>query len=91
MIDVKNLNRVKGILSAKQGAEIPKYQQGAKFAMYNGRQMIYSQDQASWFNDEALTSAYTGSLSGFKSIQYDPNTPKSPLKVTAPMQIPGDP
>ena len=80
MVDVKNLNRVKGTLSAKQGAEIPKFQQGAKFAMYNGRQMIYSKDRSSWFNDEALTSAYTGSLGGFKSIQYDPKTPKNPIR-----------
>ena len=85
MIDVKNLNRIKGILSAKQGAEIPKFQQGAKFAMYNGRQMIYSSDQSSWFNDEALTSAYTGSLGGFKSIQYDPKTPKNPIKPSPPL------
>ena len=93
MVDVKNLNRVKGILSAKQGAEIPKFQQGAKFAMYNGRQMIYSSDQSSWFNDEALTSAYTGNLGGFKSIQYDPKTLKNPINPSSHLQteIPGDP
>lgn len=93
MVDVTNLNRIKGILSAKQGAEIPKFQQGAKFAMYNGRQMIYSSDQSSWFNDESLTSAYTGSLGGFKSIQYDPKTPKNPIKPSPHLQtaIPGDP
>ena len=93
MVDVTNLNRIKGILSAKQGAEIPKFQQGAKFAMYNGRQMIYSSDQSSWFNDESLTSAYTGSLGGFKSVQYDPKTPKNPLKPSPHLQtaIPGDP
>ena len=93
MVDIKNLNRVKGILSAKQGAEIPKFQQGAKFAMYNGRQMIYSNDRSSWFNDESLTSAYTGSLGGFKSIQYDPTTPKNPIKPSPHLQIeiPGDP
>ena len=38
MVDVKNLNRIKGILSAKQGAEIPKHLGGAKFARYNGKQ-----------------------------------------------------
>lgn len=93
MIDVKNLNRVKGILSAKQGAEIPKFQQGAKFAMSNGRQMIYSSDRSSWFIDESLTSTYTGSLGGFKSIQYDPKTPKNPLQPSPHLQtaIPGDP
>lgn len=91
MVDVTNLNRIKGILSAKQGAEIPKFQQGAKFAMYNGRQIIYSTDQSSWFTDEALTSAYTGSLGGFKSIQYTPTTKKNPIKPAAHLQIPGDP
>ena len=30
MVDKNNLNRVKGILSAKQGTEIPKYNTGAK-------------------------------------------------------------
>ena len=80
MVDIKKLNRIKGILSARQGAEIPKFQQGAKFAMYNGRQTIYSSDQSSWFNDESLTSAYTGSLGGFKSIQYNPQTPKNPIQ-----------
>ena len=93
MVDKKHLNRIRGVLSAKNGAEIPKFQQGAKFAMYNGRQMIYSSDQSSWFNDEALTSAYTGNLGGFKSIQYDPKTPKNPLKPSPHLQtaIPGDP
>ena len=91
MVDVTNLNRIKGILSAKQGAEIPKFQQGAKFAMYNGRQMIYSSDQSSWFNDESLTSAYTGSLGGFKSIQYEPATKKNALRVSPHLQVPGDP
>lgn len=79
MVDVKNLNRIKGILSAKQGAEIPKFQQGAKFAKYNGKQMIYSMDQSNWFTDESLTTAYTGSLEGFESSPY-PQT-----------EIPGDP
>lgn len=93
MVDKKHLNRIRGVLSAKNGAEIPKFQQGAKFAMYNGRQMIYSSDQSSWFNDEALTSVYTGNLGGFKSIQYDPKTHKNPLKPSPHLQtaIPGDP
>ena len=98
MVDIKNLNRVKGILSAKQGAEIPKFQQGAKFAMYNGKQIIYSSDRSSWFNDESLTSAYTGNLNGFKSVQYDPKTPKNPIQPTSPLtsntvvptEVPGD-
>ena len=93
MVDKKNLNRVKGILSARQGAEIPKFQEGAKFAMYNGNQVIYSADQLNWFTDEALSLKYPGSLGGFKSIQYTPTTKKQPLKPAAhvPLAIPGDP
>ena len=93
MVDVKNLNSVKGILSAKQGAEIPKFQQGAKFAMYNGKQIIYSTDRSSWFTDEALTTAYGGSLGGFKSIQYTPKTKENLIQPTQHPQteIPGDP
>jgi hypothetical protein len=33
MVDKKNLNRVKGILSARKGAEIPKYEGGNKIAL----------------------------------------------------------
>lgn len=44
MIDRNNLNRIKGILSAKQGAEIPKFQEGAKFAKYNGKQTMTFQN-----------------------------------------------
>ena len=90
MIDRNKLKRVQGILSARQGAEIPKFQTGAKFAMYNGRQIIYSQDQSSWFTDEALTSAYTGHLGGFKSIEYNPTTTKQPIQVAPHLEIPGD-
>ena len=81
MVDRNNLNRVKGILSARQGAEIPKFQEGAKFAKTNGKQVIYSKDNNSWFTDHLMTNAYTDSLSGFKSIPVPQPT----------MQIPGDP
>ena len=93
MLDRNNLNRIKGILSARQGAEIPKFQEGAKFAMYNGSQVIYSSDQLSWFTDEALSLKYPGSLGGFKSIQYTPTTKKQPLKPAdhLPVAIPGEP
>ena len=33
MVDKKNLNRIKGILSARQGAEVPKYETGNKRAL----------------------------------------------------------
>ena len=70
MVDRNNLNRIKGILSARQGAEIPKYEGGAKFAMYGGNnKFIYSGDGKTWFTDYNLTSAYDGSMAGFKSVQ----------------------
>lgn len=78
MVDKKNLNRIKGILSARQGAEIPKYEGGAKFAMYGGNnKFIYSGDGKTWFTDYNLTSAYDGSMAGFKSVQV----PSQPISV----------
>lgn len=90
MVDVKNLNRIKGILSAKQGAEIPKHLQGAKFARYNGKQMIYSENGSSWFMDEDLTTPYTNSLSDFHQIGYNPQLPKISTKPSIVIEIPGN-
>ena len=68
MIDKNKLNRVKGILSAKQGAEIPKYQTGAKFAKQKGSTIIYSSDYNTWFSDPNLTLQYLGDTSQFQDI-----------------------
>ena len=35
MIDRNNLNRIKGILSARAGAEIPKFDPGGSIPQYN--------------------------------------------------------
>lgn len=77
MVDKNNLNRVKGILSAKQGTEIPKYNTGAKFTKQKGSGLIYSNDGSTWFTDPDLTFRYLGSLNGFMDVS------------TADMQIPG--
>ena len=88
MVDRNNLNRIKGILSAKQGAEIPKYEGGAKFAMYGGNnKFIYSGDGKSWFTDYNLTSVYTGSMAGFKSTQV----PTQPITVPGANTAQGNP
>ena len=50
-----NLNRIKGILSAKQGTQIPKFQQGAKLVKQRGNRLIYSSDGKNWFYDQNLT------------------------------------
>ena len=68
MIDINKLNRVKGILSAKQGAGIPKFINGAKFAKQKDNVIIYSGNETEWFSDPALKIPYTASMDGFKPI-----------------------
>ena len=68
MIDSKKLKKIQGILSAKHGAEIPKYQEGAKFKKSNGSTVIYSNNQLDWFYDEAMTQRFTGSPEGFNDL-----------------------
>lgn len=87
MVDRNNLNRIKGILSARQGAEIPKYEGGAKFAMYGGNKFIYSGDGKTWFTDYNLTSAYDGSMAGFKSVQV----PSQPVSIPGADSSQGNP
>ena len=58
-----NLNRIKGILSAKQGTQIPKFQGGAKFVKQRGNnRLIYSADGINWFYDQNLTQSFDGNL-----------------------------
>lgn len=80
MVDINNLNRVRGILSARQGAEIPKYLGGAKFAKQKGNVIIYSQDGSKWFSDVNLVHPYIGDTSQFMDV----STPE-----TSPSNIPG--
>ena len=96
MIDVKNLNRVKGILSAKQGAEIPKYITGGPFtytvragdtlsqivASYNSQNdtKLKWKDVASWNNIVNPHQIKVGQVIKFK----DP-------AIGSTAEIPGDP
>ena len=57
-----NLNRIKGILSAKQGTQIPKFQEGAKFVKQKGNRLIYSANGTNWFYDQNLTQSFNGNL-----------------------------
>ena len=82
MIDRNNLNRVKGILSAKRGAEIPKYNNGAKFAKAKGEKIIYSGDGIMWYSDINLTTPHFGGIEGFSDV----STPD----VQQAFEIPGD-
>ena len=82
MIDRNKLNRIKGVLSARAGAEIPKFQDGAKFAKQNEKgRIIYSVDGTTWFNDLALQQPYFGSLNGFNDVS---------TKDAPQYEIPGD-
>ena len=60
-----NLNRIKGILSAKQGTQIPKFQKGYSIYHKSTNQPIYSKDGISWFTDEDYMSPFTGNLDEF--------------------------
>lgn len=93
MIDRNNLNRVKGILSARQGAEIPKFQNPAGPMLYNGtgqneikyqkrkgNYYIYSNDGQNWFQDIGLTIRQPGNnTDGFIDV----------VESKPPMEIPG--
>ena len=96
MVDKKNLNRIKGILSAKNGAEVPKFQNPAgpmlwngqgnkeiKFHKKNGYASIYSNDGVTWFQDIGLAIPYTGSLDGYTDASQTND-------VKPPLAIPGD-
>ena len=60
-----NLNRIKGILSAKQGTQVPKFQSGFVIYHKSTNQPLYSKDGTSWFTDEDYMSPFTGSLNDF--------------------------
>ena len=81
MIDRNKLNRIQGVLSARQGAEIPKFSGGAKFTRHKGTQTIYSNDNISWFLDQDLTAPFEGNINEFKDVSG----------AHAAFEIPGDP
>ena len=72
MIDRNKLNRIKGVLSARQGAEIPKFLGGAKFTRHKGTQTIYSNDKVSWFLDQDLKAPFEGNINEFKDYSQQP-------------------
>ena len=69
MIDKSNLNRIKGMLGAHQGAKIPKHSGGAKFFARKNLQTLFSNDQQNWFFDQDLTQPYKGSIDNFDILQ----------------------
>ena len=74
----KNVNRIKGILSARQGAEVPKLQTGSKFCARRGNSLLFSNDQNNWFFDQALTNPYKGSMDNYDIFQVSQNSINNP-------------
>ena len=83
-----NLKRVKGILSAKQGTEVPKYSGGAKFKLPYQGSTLYSIDKESWFTDEACSNPFIMTETDEFRSALDYAQP-IPQKQTLDMKIPG--
>lgn len=95
MVDRNNLNRIKGILSARKGAEIPKFQNPANPLLWNGsgskeikyhkkkgNYSIYSNDGINWFQDIGLAIPHPNNdTTGFIDVNQ--------LEARPPLEIPG--
>lgn len=95
MVDRNNLNRIKGILSARKGAEIPKFQNPASPLLWNGsgskeikyhkkkgNYSIYSNDGINWFQDIGLAIPHPNNdTTGFIDVNQ--------LEAKPPLEIPG--
>ena len=83
MLDRNKSNRVKGILSARQGAEIPNYDGGAKFTKKNQYNVtIYSDDGQSWFTDITLNNPFRGNIADFQDVTPSTNSYEIPGSTT---------
>ena len=62
-----NLNRIKGILSAKQGTQVPKFQKGNILYHKKTGEPIFRIDQSSsqWFTDENYQNLFNGNLNEY--------------------------
>lgn len=69
MID--NLNRIKRILSARQGTEIPKFQRGYKIYHNSTGIPLYSPDGQTWYNDENYQTVFNGNLNDYTEPQLE--------------------
>ena len=85
-----NLNRIKGILSAKQGTQVPKFQKGNILYHKKTGKPIFRIDQSSnqWFTDENYQNLFNGNLNEFSenpitTIQGGLNTDVNAVVKTA--------
>ena len=81
-----NLNRIKGILSAKNGTQVPKFQGGFVIYHKSTSQPLYSKDGTSWFTDEDYMSPFTGSLDEFTEPELGQQFYTKNSNVTIPNQ-----
>lgn len=84
---LNNLNRIRGILSARQGAQVPKFDPGGK--MYSKslpfNVTVYSKDGQNWFQDELCTQEYTDPYKDSMDFQLI-----AQQEIDIPTSIPGD-
>ena len=86
-----NLNRIRGILSARQGTEIPKFSNSGKllYKQLNNGKFVYSNDNgATWYDDAQFTQAYSGRMNskfwGAESTYFTEDELQNTLNSTLP-------
>ena len=86
-----NLNRIRGILSARQGTEIPKFSNSGKllYKKLNNGKFVYSNDNgATWYDDAQFTQAYSGRMNskfwGAESTYFTEDELQNTLNSTLP-------
>lgn len=80
-----NLNRVRGILSARQGTQIPKFNPGGKMYVKTlpMNVKVYSKDGSTWFQDENFRTPYDD----INSAEF---LMAASQEIDVPMAVPGD-
>ena len=80
-----SLNRVRGILSARQGAQVPKFNPGGKMYVKTLPMNIkvYSKDGSTWFQDENFSTPYDD----VNSAEF---LMAASQEIDVPMAVPGD-
>ena len=81
-----NLNRIKGILSAKQGTQIPKFQQGYTIYHKSTNQPLYSPDGNSWYTDQMYSNLFNGNINDYTTPNLQQQFQTKNSNITIPGQ-----